>query len=466
MFQIASLNNYLAPAFRLTRQANTNQNEKYFTELRRREYGRLDGEKQVYLDYTGGNVHPESLLREHFTLLRKSVLGNPHSVNPTSHHASILTEEARRAVLEFFKATDEYYCIFTPNATGALKIVGECFPWAHDSQYLLTADNHNSVHGIREYCTRAGGNFQYAPLGEDLSINAKKLNQLLERPAGRAPRLFAFPGQSNSSGVRHATRWVEQARKRGWRTLFDAAALAPSSPINLSAIGADFMCVSFYKLFGYPTGIGALLVRKDAFKELKKPWFAGGTVQLSTVGAPAFRTHDNHERFENGTIDYLNLPAVASGLKYLGQVGMPRLSNYLQQLGAKLNQELRDLCHPNGQPRLKVYGPADRKNCGANFLFNVLDDRGNIVPFATVEAAAAAQGISLRAGCFCNPGVDEAIHGVAGEALERLLANNPQASFADLARDNDTGRGAVRVSLGVATVRKDLNALISFLNGF
>lgn len=188
-----------------------------FTELRRTEFSRLDRAGHTYLDYTGGGLYPASLPRRHQALLSNSVLGNPHSINPTSQHATELAEGARTQVLRFFQAEADYYCIFTPNATGALRIVGESFPWSADSQYLLTADNHNSVHGIREYCRRAGGAVTYSPLTEDLCLDASALLSHLERPnPTAAPRLFAYPAQSNSSGVRHDLAWLEEARSKGW----------------------------------------------------------------------------------------------------------------------------------------------------------------------------------------------------------------------------------------------------------
>src|SRR5215467_5956785 len=98
-------------------------------DLRRTEYARLDEQKQVYLDYTGGGLYAESQLREHMELLRHSVFGNPHSTNPTSQAMTELVEHVRRDVLEFFHASpDEYRVIFTANASGALKLVGEAYP--------------------------------------------------------------------------------------------------------------------------------------------------------------------------------------------------------------------------------------------------------------------------------------------------------------------------------------------------
>ena len=113
-------------------------------ELRATEYGRLDAHGDVYLDYTGGGLYAASQVAEHHRMLREGVYGNPHSVNPTSSAASALVDRARSAVLRAFNALEgEYVCIFTPNATGALKLVGEGYPWRTRDRFLALFDNHN-----------------------------------------------------------------------------------------------------------------------------------------------------------------------------------------------------------------------------------------------------------------------------------------------------------------------------------
>ena len=111
--------------------------------LRRTDYSRLDRQRQIYLDYTGAGLYAESQLNKHHRLLNESVFGNPHSSNPTSLSATILIEHTRVAILHFFNAKpEEYVVIFTANASGALKLVGESYPFGKGSHYLLTFDNH------------------------------------------------------------------------------------------------------------------------------------------------------------------------------------------------------------------------------------------------------------------------------------------------------------------------------------
>ena len=259
------------------------KSDPYFNRLRKKEYSRLDRQGHVYLDYTGGNLHPQCLLDAHYRYLKNAVYGNPHSTNPASLLSERFVTEAREKVLEFFNAQD-YYCVFTNNASGALQIVGECYPFSIGSHFLLTADNHNSVNGIREYCLNKGGKHSYCPMNyEDLTINEDALNKQLNLHRDKKNKLFAFPAQSNVSGVQHSLLWIGKAQEKGWDVLLDAAAFVPTNQLDLAIVQPDFVSLSFYKIFGYPTGIGCLLIKKSKFNCLEKPWFAGGTVSLASA---------------------------------------------------------------------------------------------------------------------------------------------------------------------------------------
>ena len=171
--------------------------------LRRAEYSRLDDAEHIYLDYTGGGIYAESQIRQHHELLRKNTFGNPHSTNPTSQAATKLVEGAREYILEFFDADpNEYLAIFTSNASGALKLVGESYPFPN-GRYLLTFDNHNSVNGIREFAHARGADVTYIPVMlPDMRLDSATLDLELARPSTSGYNLFAFPAQSNFSSVR------------------------------------------------------------------------------------------------------------------------------------------------------------------------------------------------------------------------------------------------------------------------
>lgn len=439
--------------------------DRYFERLRAREFSRLDVQGDVYLDYTGGGLHGATQIARHMEHLLGGVHGNPHSVNPTSMASTEAVESTRARVLRFFNAADDYFCIFTPNASGALKLVGESYPFDGDGVYLLTADNHNSVNGIREFCANKGGAFHYAPIRKDLTLDDIALEQALHRLKGHN-KLLAFPAQSNVSGVRHSLNWVRKAQEQGWDVLLDAAAFVPTSPLDLQAVQPQFVSVSFYKIFGYPTGLGALLVRKDAFGKLVKPWYAGGNITLSSVGGANRFMHSDHQRFEDGTVNYLDIPAIAAGLDFVEEVGMERIKQRVDSLTDYLFGKLAKLKHANGVPLLRLYGPRDHRGCGGTIAMNFQDDQGELISTAAVEDAANANRISLRTGCFCNPGVDEANHRIAPEQLKAYFASREHGDYYDFIGFSGIRRGAVRVSVGMASIRADLDGFVRFASGF
>lgn len=440
--------------------------------LRDAEYARLDRLGHIYLDYTGGGLYAESQVREHSRWLNENVFGNPHSTNPTSLAATEAIEETRLRILEFFRADpQEYEVIFTANASGALKLVGESYPFEPGSRYLLTFDNHNSVNGIREFARARSAEVTYIPVElPEMRIPAAFLDLELERrPPGKAS-LFAYPAQSNFSGVRHSLEWVARAQALGWDVLLDAAAFVPTSPLDLSQVHPDFVPISFYKIFGYPTGVGALIARKEALRKLHRPWFAGGTITVASVQGDRYYFADGAAAFEEGTLNYLNIPAVAIGLRHIQRIGYDLIRTRLECLTGWLLENLQSLKHPNGQPLVRIYGPTDTHARGATVALNFFDAQGQPIDHRRVEQLANQARISLRTGCFCNPGAGEIALGL--ERLELAACFNQPGHEHRLTLEDfrlcidGKASGAVRVSLGLVSNYDDVEAFLRFAARF
>ena len=434
--------------------------------LRAVEFARLDATGHAYLDYTGGGLYPASLLQAHQRFLRDRVLGNPHSDNPTSRAVTRYADGARAAILRFLHADpEEYLVVFTANATAALKLVGEAFPFGPGSRFLLTADNHNSVNGIRAFAGANGAHVTYVPLlAPALRVADPMALAELDRRSTGGASLFAFPTQSNYSGVRHPLRWIWAAHDRGWRVLLDASAFVPTNSLDLARWHPEFVVMSWYKVFGYPTGIGSLVVRRDALARLRRPWFAGGSIGLASVVVPRHTLGAGVLGFEDGTIDYLGLPAIEMGLETLESVGLPTIHRRVQALTRWLLGTLLSLRHRDGSPKIRLYGPRDDLDRGGTIPFNLLDRDGGIVDSRRVEAAASARGVSIRTGCFCNPGASETARGITAVEMESVFAPYRPASVAELrALMPGKALGAVRASVGIATNERDVDRLVDVL---
>ena len=439
----------------------------HIDELRASDYARLDAQGHVYLDYTGGSLYAESQVRQHAALLNTGVFGNPHSASRTSSDTTNLVERARRAVLDWFNAAGAYTAIFTLNATGALKHVGECFPFQPGGRLLLTADNHNSVNGVREFAAARGATVEYAPLTfPELRIDSERIDEYLGSADPARPNLFAFPAQSNFSGVRHPLELVARAQSAGWSVLLDAAAFVPTSRLDLRAVPADFLSVSFYKMFGYPTGVGCLLVRNEALPLLRRPWFAGGTVNFATVHARAHILAPREAGFEDGTLNYLSIPAVEIGLRHLAAVGMDAINTRVRCLTGWLLQELIELRHSNGRPMVRIYGPLTTTMRGGIVTMNFYDPDGHLLDYRRVEEMAGGEGLALRTGCFCNPGAGETAEGITDEDVMAALATSNDLTLPRflqvITHRGGKSAGAIRVSFGIASTFGDAQRFVTF----
>lgn len=107
-----------------------------------------------------------------------------------------------------------------------------------------------------------------------------------------------------------------------WKVLIDAAAYVPTQPLDLSVVPADFVTVSFYKMFGYPTGLGALLIRTENVELLRKVFWGGGSVSLAVAGDD-FRVLqcEPTSRLEDGTVAFLDIIALKHGFGMLESLG-------------------------------------------------------------------------------------------------------------------------------------------------
>jgi selenocysteine lyase/cysteine desulfurase len=417
--------------------------------LRAREFTRLDRTATAYLDYTGAALYPASLVRRDARRLQAAVRGNPHAESAASAASTAATERARALTLEFAGADPaRYEVVFTANATGAIRLLAEAFPFERRSRLVLCADNHNSVNGLAWAARQARSRVELVGLGADL----RGLDPEAALVPATGPSLFAFPAQSNFSGVRHPLEWVGRAQARGYRVLLDAASFASGARLDLDEVRADFVALSFYKIFGYPTGIGALIVRRDALADLRRRYFGGGTVDYVSMPHHLAQRKPGASGFEDGTVSFLAMDAVCDGLRWMLRLGMDDVARHSATMTAQLLERLRD-----AGERVETYGPHDTDARGGTVAFNVRRD-GRVVPYEQVEAAARAAGVAIRGGCFCNPGATaHALHFDPARTRSCLRGTFSIPRF----RTCMDGRpvGAVRASVGLATNVHDLDRL-------
>ncbi len=171
-------------------------------------------------------------------------------------------------------------------------------------------------------------------------------------------------------------------------------------------------------------------------------------------------------QFEDGTVNFLNLPAVEIGLRFLERVGLDRIHGHVQALAEELLRTLTGLRHADGAPAAEVYGPTGADRRGATIAFNFLHPDGRIVDERYVDRVARTHSISLRTGCFCNPGAGEIAFTISRETLLGGEFGDGMTLDGYVRAIGLPSGGAVRASLGVASNAADVDRFAEFAAAF
>lgn len=480
----------------------------------------------LYLDFTGAGVYRRSQLEKTFKDLESHLYCNTHSNSNCSKLTERVVNEVRDMLLDFFNAPrGSYTVIFTSSATAALKLVGEAFPWSNRSHYMYSKHNHNSVLGIRRLAKSFGAEFHSLPwdvykmnLSEEVSEDllspenlptARSLTEDLsvsDRLQNETHHLVAFLGQCNFAGakypldlihafqfsdfgqrfVNHSTcdnqpaagadaqdeKYTHGCRRladkaNNWHVLLDAAALVPTSRLDLNRYPATFVAMSFYKMFGFPTGVGALLVRNDIAPLLRKNmFFAGGSVAVACCDTDFCKLKPQyHERFEDGTLNYYGISQLRFGLESLRELGMDNINDHVWAVTRRLYEGMYALHYPNGQPFVRIYGEHelnDQARQGGIVSFNVLDKHGSYVGYYETTQRATDHGFMIRSGCCCNPGSCVNYLGIAEDDVIRTSAERNSCGD-EIDMVDGKPLGAIRVSVGYSTTIEEIDKFLQFM---
>uniref|UniRef100_A0A3B3Q9F4 Molybdenum cofactor sulfurase n=1 Tax=Paramormyrops kingsleyae TaxID=1676925 RepID=A0A3B3Q9F4_9TELE len=439
------------------------------------EFSRIKG--MTYLDHAGTTLFPESQIKGFFQDLCGSVYGNPHSHNPSSRLTHDTVEHVRYRILQHFNSSPEdYTVVFTAGCTAAIKLVAESFPWTPASSFCYLTDNHTSVVGIRGLTSPIG--VASIPISPE-EVEGRAGERTCPKVGNsQAPHLFCYPAQSNYSGKKYPLWHVKGIRSRElypsctregqWFVLLDASNLVGCSPLDLQECPADFLPVSFYKMFGFPTGLGALIIRNECLDMLKKTYFGGGTAAAYLAGEDYYVPRFNIDgRFEDGTISFLDIIAVNHGFEALHRLtgGMERIQLHTFGLARHTYMMLSCLQHNNGQPVARLYCDTeyqDPSTQGPLLNFNLLDAHGDIVGYSKVQKLASLFNIQLRTGCFCNTGACQHYLGMSDQQVKaNLQAGHVCGDDVDMIDGWPTG--SVRVSFGYMSTFGDIQQLLRFV---
>jgi molybdenum cofactor sulfurtransferase len=416
------------------------------------------------------------MIEEFSRQMTSNLFGNPHSMSSSSQLSTQRTDDIRLRVLQFFNADpEEYDLVFVANATAAIKLVADCF---RDSDhrgfwYGYHADAHTSLVGVREIASMGHRCFQ-----SDTDLDSW-ISDLPTLPT-KAPRLIAFPAQSNLNGRRLPLRWCKEVRssaeKNGGNgyTLLDAASFLSTGSLDIGSVAPDFTALSFYKIFGFPD-LGALIVRKSAAHVLeRRKYFGGGTVDMviaAGVQWHAKKESSIHERLEDGTIPFHNIIALDAAIDTHERLygSMANISTHCAFLAKRFFDRISGLTHWNQTKVCHVYETNGAYGCsttqGPIIPFNIRNSLGEWAPKTEVEKLATVQNIQIRTGSVCNPGGTARALGWVGQDLRLHYSTGLRCGDShDLIGGQPTG--VLRVSLGAMTSMKDIDSMVEFIEEF
>ena len=419
------------------------------------EFANRSPSNRIYLDHAGATLYTQSQLDTHFNQLRTLPLNNPHSEQEDSK-LLLLIQECIELILSTFETSSRYYSIiFTLNATHACQLLSLLFPFSSQSEYAYMIDSHNSLIGIRQQAKLKGGSFSiidypaqiYSHKNESdytwsfrcachssLSLSNVETNSSYYC-------LFATPAENNFNGLRPPLDKLLgpflDARKNQvkdfpipihrypsetchWLTLVDCAKYLSTKPFSLLSYPVDFVVLSFYKIFGYPTGLGALIVRNESLKILhKEHYFGGGSVEyISPYDDSHVEYKSGIDAFIHGTIPYTTILSLYHGFQLITcQLSYKHISLHTQCLIDYCRNEMLKLQYSNGQILCLFYDARTNllnKNgysYGPILNFNLYNQHGQFLSCRLIQRITSDHNIILRVGTFCAPGASQAYLG-------------------------------------------------------
>jgi molybdenum cofactor sulfurtransferase len=404
----------------------------------------------MYLDHAGSAVPDKKVLKKIYSFLSSNNLTNPHSSSSSNY-----VENCRKLILTLCNTTeDEYTVIFTSNATHAIKLVGETLGF---TDFLYTKTNHNSVVGLRSYAIQKGASISV------LDNNLNVISNLKTRPeTGASLKLYAFPAECNFSGIAFDLDMIERVHADpNALVLLDAAKFIATNRLDLTKYKPDFVPMSLYKIVGYPTGLGALLVRNTCRQYLSKTYFGGGTYDINIADTLYSKPREKFtEQFEDGTLPFSNIAAAGIALEYYLENDLDSKISNCHTVTSYALEKLQKLHHENGQKLVHIYN----YNTSSIVTFNLMNKWGAFIGYKDVEmfANASPNGIKLRTGCCCNPGSCATL---LGHTTEDIVRFNSLGHKCWDQKDLIDGRptGAVRISFGLSSTFADVDNFVAWL---
>jgi len=348
----------------------------------------VNGHPLVYLDNAASSQKPERVIRRMSRFLESEYANVHRGIHLLSERATAAYENARAELAGLLNAEKPEEIAFTRGTTEAVNLVANTWGrkniGAGDTILLTEMEHHSNLLPWLHLAREAGAKVEYVPVtdnGAALDLDAAKT--LL----ARRPKLFAFVQVPNTLGLENpAAELCRLARNSGVTTFVDGAQSVGHQPVDVRAIGCDFLACSSHKMCG-PSGIGTLWGRYEILSAMP-PWQYGGEmVDRAYYDKPAtFR--EPPARFEAGTPAILEAAGWAEAICFLRETGLEAIREHSIALANDAAAKLR------GIDGLRIFGPETRQS--GIVAFSIDGVHAHDVSFFANE-----RGLALRAGHHC-----------------------------------------------------------------
>ena len=349
----------------------------------------VNGKLLAFLDSGASSQKPRQVIECLDDYYRRYNANVHRGVYKLSEEATFAFERARGKVARFIGAAHKREVVFTRNTTEAINLVA--YSWgganikAGDRILLTLMEHHSNIVPWQMLAQRTGAKLDYIGLTDDGRLNLAELDTKLTEGV----KLFAVTQQSNVLGtVNPIAMLAERAHAVGARILVDGAQSVPHMPVDVRALGIDFLAFSGHKMCA-PTGIGALWGRRALLEAM--PPFMGGGSMIEFVELDQSTYAEVPTRFEAGTPAIGEAIALGEACDFLSNVGMEAIHTYEQEL---LVYALDRLSHVEG---LRIIGPHSTEDRGAALSFTL----EGVHPH-DVAGILDSEGVAVRAGHHCT----------------------------------------------------------------
>lgn len=348
---------------------------------------KVHGKRLVYLDNAATTQKPQAVidaLVDYYSRYNSNV---HRSVHTLGEEATAAYEGAREKVAKFVgaQARDTVFVRGTTEATNLVRFAwGEKHVKKGDLLVATLMEHHSNIVPWQLLAKRTGATLKFVGLTPDGGLDLGSLEALLME----SPRLLAFTHCSNVLGtINDVAAICAKARKAGTTTVVDGAQSVPHMPVDLARLGADFYAFSGHKMLG-PTGIGALIGRKELLEEMDP--FEGGGEMIREVFEDHSTWNDVPHKFEAGTVNIADAIGFGAAVDYLSSVGMERVREHEVRL---LEYSHETLAQVKG---FHSYGPEDSARRSGLIAFNYADVHPHDLATILDE-----EGIAIRSGHHC-----------------------------------------------------------------